>query len=126
MSIELNHIIIPARDKRASAEFLAGILGVAVGVPVGPFVPVAVSNNVTLDYADRTEFHAQHCAFLVSEGEFDAAFDRIRAAGLDYWADPGHNQPNEINRRWGGRGVYFDDPNGHNMEILTRAMAATP
>lgn len=126
MTIELNHIIIPARDKRASAEFLADILGVVVGAPVGPFVPVVVSNNVTLDYADRTEFHAHHCAFLVNDSEFDAAFDRIRAAGLDYWADPGHNQPNEINRRWGGRGVYFDDPNGHNMEILTRAMATTP
>lgn len=120
MTVELNHVIIPARDKRTSAKFLADILGVAVGEPNGPFVPITVSNNVTLDYLDRAEFHSQHCAFLVSDGEFDAAFDRIRAARLTYYADPGHDQSGEINHRWGGRGVYFEDPNGHNMEILTR------
>ncbi len=120
MSVELNHIIVPAHDKHAAAAFLAGILGLPVGAPTGPFVPVQVDNGVTLDYADRADFTGQHCAFLVGDEEFDRAFQRIRDAGLTYWADPGHQQPGEINHRWGGRGVYFADPGGHNMEILTR------
>ncbi|MCW2640629.1 MAG: hypothetical protein JWP76_2935 [Dactylosporangium sp.] len=125
MSVELNHIIIPARDKHASAKFLADILGVPVGQPADPFVPVTVSNAVTLDYINRTDFHSHHCAFLADDEDFDAAFTRIRDAGITYYADPGHQQPWEINHRWGGRGVYFDDPNGHNMEILTRAPTDT-
>lgn len=120
MSIQLNHIIVPAHDKRASAEFLGSILGVPVGEDSEPFVPLTVSNGVTLDYANASDFQHMHCAFLVEEDEFDAAFERIRKAGLTYYADPGHRQEGEINHRWGGRGVYFDDPNGHNMEILTR------
>jgi catechol 2,3-dioxygenase-like lactoylglutathione lyase family enzyme len=119
MSVELNHIIIPAKDKRASAEFLAGILGLPVGGESGPFTPVQLANGVTLDFMDGAGFHAQHCAFLVSEQEFDASFARIKDAGIDYWADPYHQQPGQINHHHGGRGVYFDDPSGHNMEILT-------
>lgn len=121
MAIELNHIIVSAHDKHASAAFLADILGLPVGAPSGPFVPLVLSNGVTLDYMDRAEFTGQHCAFLVGDDEFDAAFARIRAAGLTYWADPDHQLPGEINTRWGGRGVYFKDPGGHNMELLTRA-----
>lgn len=118
MSVELNHIIVPAHDKASSARFLADILGLTVG-EVGHFAPIEVSNNVTLDYMDSGDFRPQHCAFLVSEDEFDAAFGRVREAELTYYADPGHQQPGEINHRWGGRGVYFEDPNGHNMELLT-------
>jgi catechol 2,3-dioxygenase-like lactoylglutathione lyase family enzyme len=110
MSIELNHIIIPARDKHASAAFLANILGVPVGEPAGPFVPITLSNGATLDYMNRKDFHPHHCAFLVSNEEFDAAFARIQDAGVTYHADPGHAEPGEINHRWGGRGVYFNDP----------------
>jgi catechol 2,3-dioxygenase-like lactoylglutathione lyase family enzyme len=120
MTIELNHIIVPAHDKQESAEFIAGILGIEVGKPTGPFLPVTLGNNVTLDYMNRNTFHSHHCAFVVSEEEFDAAYERIREAGLTYWADPAHTEPGEINHHWGGRGVYFDDPNGHNMEILTK------
>jgi extradiol dioxygenase family protein len=119
MSVRLNHIIIPAHDKHASAKFLADILGVPVGQPVDPFVPV------TLDYLNREDFHPHHCAFLVDEDEFDAAFTRIRQSGITYYADPGHEHPGEINHLWGGRGVYFEDPNGHNMEILTRVPVET-
>jgi catechol 2,3-dioxygenase-like lactoylglutathione lyase family enzyme len=125
MSVKLDHIIIPARDKHASAKFLADILGVPVGQPSDPFVPVTVSNAVTLDYINRKDFHSHHCAFLVDEDEFDAAFARIRSAAIRYYADPGHEQPGEINYRWGGRGVYFEDPNGHNMEILTHPLTET-
>jgi catechol 2,3-dioxygenase-like lactoylglutathione lyase family enzyme len=121
MTIELNHTIVGATDKQASARFLADILGLPVGEDVGPFTPVRLANGVTLDYMDRAQVAAQHYAFLVGEDEFDAAFDRIRAAGLPYFADPGFQQPGEINTRWDGRGVYFHDPDGHSMEILTRA-----
>jgi catechol 2,3-dioxygenase-like lactoylglutathione lyase family enzyme len=122
MSIELNHTIVWASDKAVSARFLADILGVPVGSPTGPFLPIELSNRVTLDYADASgHIPDQHYAFLVSEAEFDAAFARIRAEGLDYWAEPAHQQKGEINHRFGGRGCYFDDPDGHNMELLTRA-----
>ncbi|HVS43639.1 MAG TPA: VOC family protein [Candidatus Dormibacteraeota bacterium] len=121
MTVELNHIIIPARDRHESAQFLAGILGLPVGQPFGPFVPVTVGNGVTLDFADRTEFHSQHCAFLVGDAEFDAAFARIRERGVTFYADPQHTRPGELNHYNGGRGFYFDDPSGHNMELLTRS-----
>jgi catechol 2,3-dioxygenase-like lactoylglutathione lyase family enzyme len=126
MTIELNHIIVPARDKRASATFLADILGVPVGEPWGPFIPLRVGNGVTLDYADATDFHSHHCAFLVSDDEFDAAFGRIRASGITYWADPAHRTEGQINHLYGGRGVYFDDPDGHNMELITQPYGAVP
>jgi ketosteroid isomerase-like protein len=119
--VELNHIIVPARDKVASADFLAGILGVPAGPPSGGFMPVVVGNGVTLDYATRERFEPHHCAFLVSEEEFDGAFARIRESGTGYYAQPDRSLPGDINRRFGGRGVYFDDPNGHLMEILTSA-----
>jgi catechol 2,3-dioxygenase-like lactoylglutathione lyase family enzyme len=125
VSAELNHTIVWAHDKTASAEFLAGILGVAADRPNGPFVPVRLSNNVTLDFADADagagDVRGQHYAFLVSDEDFDAAFARLRAAGITYWADPMHQQPGGINHWGGGRGVYFADPDGHNMELLTRA-----
>lgn len=121
MSTELNHTIVWSSDREAAAGFLAGILGLRVGSPQGPFLPVQLGNNVTLDYADAGgEVRGQHYAFLVSEGEFDAAFGRIQAAGIGYWADPRHQQPGTINHRQGGRGVYFDDPSGHQLELLTR------
>jgi catechol 2,3-dioxygenase-like lactoylglutathione lyase family enzyme len=118
--VELNHTIVTARDNRASAEFLAGILGLTVGEPVGPFVPVELANGVTLDFMNR-DVSPQHYAFLVSEEEFDAALARLRAAGVQTFADPFHEEPDRINTECGGRGVYFDDPAGHAMEILTVA-----
>ncbi|MFE0131088.1 VOC family protein [Streptomyces sp. NPDC059037] len=122
MSIELNHTIVVAKDKKASAQFLADILGLEVGPQYGPFFPVTIPNGVTLDYyeGDGGPFVPQHYAFLVSEDEFDTIFGRIKAAGLTYWADPYHKIENEINTNDGGRGTYFDDPNGHKLEILTR------
>jgi extradiol dioxygenase family protein len=122
MSVELNHTIVHARDNRESAEFLAGILDLEVGPEWGPFVPVATSNGVTLDFASvpAESITTQHYAFLISDEEFDAAFARIRQAGLAYYADPHMKQPGEINRHHGGRGLYFLDPAGHGMEIITR------
>ena len=121
MAVQLNHTIVAAGDKHASARFLANILGLAVGPPFGPFIPVETSNGVTLDFMTAgPDIAPQHYAFLVTEDEFDAIFARIRAAGLEYYADPGHRQAGRINRNDGGRGVYFADPNGHNMEVITR------
>ncbi|GAA3769954.1 VOC family protein [Streptomyces chiangmaiensis] len=121
MAVELNHTIVAAHDKTASAQFLADLLGLQVEPQYGPFIPVQTPNGVTLDYMDTDDsITPQHYAFLVSEDDFDAIFARVRAAGLTYWADPHHDHPGEINHNDGGRGAYFDDPNGHNLEILTR------
>ncbi|OON82532.1 VOC family protein [Streptomyces tsukubensis] len=122
MSIELNHTIVHAKDNRESAEFLAHILGLEVGTPMGPFIPLETSNGVTLDFANAPaeSIVTQHYAFLISEAEFDLSFERIKAAGLTYYADPHGKQPGEINRHDGGRGLYFLDPVGHGMEIITR------
>ncbi|MEU5580021.1 VOC family protein [Streptomyces huasconensis] len=122
MAIELNHTIVAATDKKASAQFLADILGLEVGPPLGPFIPVEIPNGVTLDFADAGDgpITSQHYAFLVSEDEFDAIFGRIKERGLTYWADPYHHRAGEINTHDGGRGVYWDDPDGHKLEILTR------
>jgi catechol 2,3-dioxygenase-like lactoylglutathione lyase family enzyme len=121
MSIQLNHTIVKAHDPQASAELLADILGRGAPVRYGPFLGVEIDNGVTLDFmrVDGT-FDWAHYAFLVSEAEFDEIFGRIRERGIPYWADPGHHQPGEINHGDGGRGVYWDDPDGHSLEILTR------
>ncbi|WP_422001122.1 VOC family protein [Reyranella sp.] len=116
----LNHIIVPARDKNASAAFLAGILGLEVGDPWGPFRPVQTSNGVTLDFVDSGDVRTQHYAFLVDDAEFDSAFGRVKKAGIAFYAGPHKEGPGEINRHWGGRGVYFEDPDGHLLELITR------
>ena len=121
MPVQLNHTVVSARDKQVSADFLAEILGLSTPAPFGPFLMVQADNEVTLDFIDSGgEIVSQHYAFLVSDGEFDEIFGRIRERGLSYWADPFHREPGEINTRDGGRGLYFDDPDGHNLEILTR------
>lgn len=122
MAVQLNHTIVTARDKKESAEFLASILGLEVGAPYGPFLPVETGNEVTLDFMDSggDRITPQHYAFLVSEQDFDTIFGRIEQAGIAYYADPGHRRAGQINRNDGGRGAYFADPNGHNLEIITR------
>lgn len=121
MAITLNHTIVPARDKRAAATFIAEILGVTVGDESPPFVPVRLANGVTLDYMNHSDVSPQHYAFLLDDAEWDAAFERLRQRGVRTWADPDYSQPDSVNTRWGGRGVYFRDPDGHSMEIMTAA-----
>ena len=116
----LNHLIVPAKDKHASAKFLADILGVKVEAPWGHFVPVRTSNGVTLDFVDSKDVRTQHYAFLVDDAEFDAGFAKIKNRGIPYYARPDKSGPGEINRYWGGRGVYFEDPNGHLLELITK------
>jgi catechol 2,3-dioxygenase-like lactoylglutathione lyase family enzyme len=122
MGVDLNHTIVAARDKKAAAEFLATIMGLEVSPQFGPFLPVQTGNGVTLDFLDSGAgpITPQHYAFLVSEKDFDAIFGRVQEAGVAYYAGPGHRQPGQINHNDGGRGVYFDDPNGHVLEIITR------
>lgn len=119
MPVQLNHIIIPSRDKVGSSRFLAHILGVDEPVDVGHFMALTVANGVTLDYDDADDYRSQHCAFLVTDDEFDPIFQRVQDAGVTFFADPGHRQAGEINHRSGGRGFYFADPDGHNMEVFT-------
>lgn len=121
MAVQLNHTIVPARDKTTSAAFLAEILGLSAPVPFGHFLTVRLDNDVTLDFMDTPgEIRSQHFAFLVSEAEFDEIFGRIRERQIPYWADPRAQHPGEINHHDGGRGVYFPDPAGHFLEIITR------
>jgi catechol 2,3-dioxygenase-like lactoylglutathione lyase family enzyme len=121
VSVQLNHTIVAARDAQASANFLAEILGLASPTRFGPFMVVQTSNDVSLDFLETDEeITSQHYAFLVSEEDFDVIFGRIKARNLPYWADPGRRRPGEINHNDGGRGVYFPDPGGHFLEIITR------
>ncbi|MEV0414146.1 VOC family protein [Streptomyces sp. NPDC050448] len=121
-AVQLNHTVVHARDRQLSAEFIAAILGLEVGAPFGPFLPVDLGNGVTLDYYAKTDepIQPQHYAFLVPDARFDTVIARLETVGVTYYADPHHTEPGHINRLFGGRGAYFADPDGHNMEILTR------
>ena len=119
MPVHLNHTIVAARDRHEAANFLAEILGRNPPTTYGPFAVVELDNDVSLDFFDDPEVHPRHYAFLVSEAEFDEIFGRIQERRLDFWADPFERRPGEINTNDGGRGVYWKDPNGHVLEILT-------
>lgn len=121
MAVLLNHTIVLSRDKRASAAFLSEVLGLGPPVAYGPFLGVETDNGVTLDFMDTTddEIASQHYAFLISEEDFDRVFALITERGIEYWADPFGEHPNEINHGDGGRGFYFHDPSGHWLEVLT-------
>jgi catechol 2,3-dioxygenase-like lactoylglutathione lyase family enzyme len=121
MSVQLNHTIVACRDQQRSAAFLTEILGLPTATRFGHFLVVQADNGVSLDFSETSEeIKAQHYAFLVGEEEFDASFGRIRERDVPYWADPGQRRRGEINTRDGGRGLYFTDPDGHLLEILTR------
>jgi catechol 2,3-dioxygenase-like lactoylglutathione lyase family enzyme len=121
MAIKLNHTIMHARDQRASADFYTEVFGLPEAVPFGPFLELQTANEVTLAVLETDEkFEPQHYAFLVADDEFDRIFGRVKARALDYWADPGCRRKGEINTHFGGRGVYFRDPGGHLLEIITK------
>ncbi len=127
LSVELNHTIGPCRDREKSAHFLADILGLEVGEPAGPFLPVDTANGVTLDFATiGDDVPTMHYAFLVSEEEFDRILARLVEGRVPIQADPHAKHPGRINRNDGGRGVYFPDPSGHGMEVLTRPYGSDP
>ena len=121
MSVQLNHTIIWCRDKQKSATFLTEVLDLPSPTRFGPMLVIQLDNSVSLDfYENDGEISSQHYAFLIGEDDFDQIFARIRGRGLQYWADPGQHRTGEINRNDGGRGVYFEDPDGHLLEIITR------
>ena len=121
VAVQLNHTIVASRDPDSSASFLAEILGLSEPGHYGPFTVVETANGVSLDFMlTDGRITAQHYAFLISEADFDDIFGRIRSKGLSFWSDPHKTHPNAINHNDGGRGVYFEDPNGHLLEILTR------
>jgi catechol 2,3-dioxygenase-like lactoylglutathione lyase family enzyme len=121
MAIHFNHTILSTHDSKASATFLAEMLGLPAPRRWGPFYMVTTENGANLDYMDTDgDITPQHYAFLTSEGEFDEIFGRIQERGLAYWADPGQALPGKINHHDGGRGIYFKEHNGHLVEIITR------
>ena len=120
MAITLNHTIVPAHDKEASARFFADIFGLKYEGSSGHFAPVRVNETLTLDFDTDDDFDSHHYAFHVSDPEFDAIFKRVQEAGIPFGSDPWHVENKELNSWNGGRGVYFRDPNGHLLELLTR------
>jgi catechol 2,3-dioxygenase-like lactoylglutathione lyase family enzyme len=121
VTVQLNHTIVWCSDQKRSAAFMTGILGLPDATRFGPFLVVEAANGVSLDFHDVDgDITPQHYAFLIGEDDFDAVFARITERGLDYWADPMCSQHGEINHHDGGRGVYFPDPDGHLLEVITR------
>lgn len=118
---QLNHTIVSASDKLSSATFLTEMLGLASPIIVGPFAVVQLNGGVSLDYIDTEgSISSQHYAFLATEEDFDQIFATICNKNIQYWADPHRPVSNWINRWDGGRGIYFEDPNGHLLEVITR------
>jgi catechol 2,3-dioxygenase-like lactoylglutathione lyase family enzyme len=124
MSVRFNHTIVRCRDQQRSATFLADILGLPAPIRFGPFLVVMLDDGASLDFDQiEGEITSQHYAFLIDEDDFDAIFGRIGQRGLQYWADPGRKRAAEIYRHNGGRGFYFDSPDGHLLEVLTQPYA---
>lgn len=125
MSVRFNHTIVWCRDKQRSATFLADVLGLPAPTPFGPFQAVHLDDGASLDFDEiEGDIASHHYAFLIDEGDFDPIFGRIRERGIPYWADPGRRRAGEIYHHNGGRGVYFADPDGHLLEILTQPYAS--
>ncbi len=120
MTIELDHTIIPSRDKDAAARFFARILGLPYEGTHGHFAPVKVNDRLTFDFDEADTFEHHHYAFHVSDDEFDAMFARIESEGIVYGSGPRSHQNMELNHRNGGRGLYFENPDGHLLELMTR------
>jgi catechol 2,3-dioxygenase-like lactoylglutathione lyase family enzyme len=123
MAIQLDHLIVPSHDPVAGAKSLAGLLAVPWQEAQGPFTPVYVNETLTLDFADRDQFEPHHYCFRVSDAEFDAVLGRIEAARIPYRSSPLGETDMQINRRLGGKNVYWQDTDGHLWEILTVSYA---
>ena len=121
MAIVLDHTIVPAKDKLASAKFFAEIFGLEVKPGAGHFAQVQINDSLTFDFADTPEPHSHHYAFHISEAEFDAIFERVKSKGLRYGSEPYDHTNGQIYSRRRGRGFYFQDPDGHLLEVMTVA-----
>jgi catechol 2,3-dioxygenase-like lactoylglutathione lyase family enzyme len=118
MTIMLNHTIVPARDKAAAAKFFADIFGLKRGRS-GHFAPVKVNKTLTLLFDDDAKFDSHHYAFHVNDREFDAILRRVKKANIAFGSAPWSLEDGALNDWNGGRGVYFRDPNGHVLELMT-------
>ena len=123
MAIRLDHVIVPSRNPRSSAKFLADLLAVPWEESRGNFTPVYVNETLTFDFADREGFERHHYCFHVGDAEFDAIFGRIRGAQIKYRSRPRGEDDMQINTRLGGKNLYWEDPDGHLWEILTVSYA---
>jgi catechol 2,3-dioxygenase-like lactoylglutathione lyase family enzyme len=123
MAIQLDHVIVPSHDPVAGAKALAGLLDVPWQESQGSFTPVYVNPTLTLDFADREQFEHHHYCFHVSDAEFDAILGRIQAARISYRSSPRGENDMQINRRLGGKNLYWQDTDGHLWEILTVSYA---
>ena len=121
MAVQLNHTIVAAHDAERSARWFATLFGVEAPEHFGHFWQITTANDVALDFStEGDEIASQHYAFLVSEEEFDAIYGRVREQGIEHWADPQMKRPGQTNTEHGGRGVYFKDPSGHAIEMITK------
>ncbi len=121
MTVQLNHTIVWCRDRQRSAAFLTEILGLGEATRFGPFLVVTLDNDVSVDFHEIDQDIApQHYAFLIGEADFDVIFARLVQHSVPYWADPSRSEPGAVNHHDGGRGVYFQDPDGHLLEVITR------
>ena len=119
MAIELNHTIVPSRDKEAGARFFARVFGLTYAGIHGHFAPVHVNDSLTLDFDDSDDPRSNHYAFLASDEDFDAILQRVKDEGIPYGSGPGSRTDGEINYKHNGRGFYFDCENGHVWEVIT-------
>jgi len=128
MAVHLDHLMVPARDKVASAKRLGELLGVpwsATGV--GPFAPVYVNDGFTIDFDQWSDpFPLIHYCFRVSEGEFDSILGRLQEAGIPYRSNVQGLVDHQVNTQHGGRIVYWNEPDGHYWEMLTESYARNP
>ena len=120
MTVQFNHTILWVKDPAESAQFLADMLGRPAPTRFGPFHVVKTDNDVEVDFMHGDDVHPQHYAFLVDEGTFDEVLGRIRERDLPFWGEPDKSMPGEFNTNDGGRGLYWEEPGGHFLEIITR------
>jgi catechol 2,3-dioxygenase-like lactoylglutathione lyase family enzyme len=119
MAIVLDHTIVPAKDKGVAAKFFAEIFGLSVKPGQGHFAQVQVNESLTFDFADEPKPRSHHYAFHISEAEFEKIFGRVKAKGIPYGSGPYNHTDGQIYTRRGGKGFYFEDPNGHLLEVMT-------
>ena len=117
--LHLDHTIVPAHDKEASAHFIARIFGLEYKGPWAHFAPVKVNDTLSLDFDDRERFESHHYAFIASDEEFDTILERVKGEGVAFGSGPGSQDDGQINHHHQGRGFYFQDANGHSWEVIT-------
>ncbi|MEK4032096.1 VOC family protein [Methylocystis sp. IM3] len=119
MTITLNHTIVPAHNKQDAAEWFADVFGLSIENKSDHFAPVRVNETLTLLFSDAPSFDAHHYAFHISDREFDAIFGRVKEKGASFGSAPWSRTDKKLNDWSGGRGVYFESPDGHLMELMT-------